>query len=407
MMRKSLFLVAVALLFGSTAFAQEDTGYKDDTISVKAYRLKLENKPKVAWVVTEYFKLGRFYIAYQPADGTIPLKATSPVIAGGGKVTDGRRTTGPNDKFGYFGDSLGKKNELLSEELVPNTDYVYWLIGTDINDPSKEYKSPQQAFKTTPLEGLKNGLLTDESSQFGLSSVDFKGVIGKAKEGGIAYIEYGTEPSKLDIKTKAKSFSKGEDVWYSAVTQLLLPGATYYYRLAADYKDGDKAKGNTLSVNLKPITEDPKNPCGLEFSRPLPAAPFAIRLSEDIAVMCSAIRLGPSVGAGLTKGGAVEDTLVCPEQFPRNLNTNALDLTIPKINVGIVIEKKGPGFLRTSDDVRFMEWDVWAKKGEEGTQQPLRQGSQKYWAINWNPKEQSLIVWIFCSKNWSAPNTFK
>ena len=160
-MRKSLFLAAVALLFGSTAFAQEDKGYKDDTISVKAYRLKLENKPKVAWVVTEYFKLGRFYIAYQPADGTIPLKATSPVIAGGGKVTDGRRTTGPNDKFGYFGNSLGKKNELLSEELVPNTDYIYWLIGTDINDPSKEYKSPQQAFKTTPLEGLKNGLLTD------------------------------------------------------------------------------------------------------------------------------------------------------------------------------------------------------------------------------------------------------
>jgi hypothetical protein len=47
-MRKSLFLAAVALLFGSTAFAQEDKGYKDDTISVKAYRLKLENKPKVA-----------------------------------------------------------------------------------------------------------------------------------------------------------------------------------------------------------------------------------------------------------------------------------------------------------------------------------------------------------------------
>jgi len=45
-MRKSLFLVAVALLFGSTAFAQEDTGYKDDTISVKAYRLKLETSPK-------------------------------------------------------------------------------------------------------------------------------------------------------------------------------------------------------------------------------------------------------------------------------------------------------------------------------------------------------------------------
>jgi len=61
-MRKSLFLVAVALLFGSTAFAQEDTGYKDDTISVKAYRLKLENKPKVAWVVTEYFKLEDFIL---------------------------------------------------------------------------------------------------------------------------------------------------------------------------------------------------------------------------------------------------------------------------------------------------------------------------------------------------------
>jgi hypothetical protein len=405
-MRKSLFLAAVALLFGSTAFAQE--GYKDDTISVKAYRLKLENKPKVAWVVTEYFKLGRFYIAYQPADGTVPLKATSPVIAGGGKVTDGRRTTGPNDKFGYFGDSLGKKNELLSDELVPNTDYKYWVIGTDINDPNKQYKSPQLAFKTTPLEGLKNGLLTDESYQAGRSSATFKGVIGKAKEAGIAYIEYGSDPSKLDLKTKEKSFSKGEDVWYSSVAELLLPGATYYYRLAAKYKDGDTAQGNILGFTLKPITEDPRNPCGWDFSAPLLTdQPVPIRLSEDIAVMCKAHDLGASVGYGLTKGGAVEDTLVCPEQFPRNLNTNALDLTIPKINVGIVIEKKGPGYMRTSEDVRFNEWDVWAKKGVEGTQQPLRQGSQKYWAINWNPKPQKLAVWIFCSKNWSAPNTFK
>ena len=52
---KAYFLLQSRYYFGSTAFAQEDKGYKDDTISVKAYRLKLENKPKVAWVVTEYF----------------------------------------------------------------------------------------------------------------------------------------------------------------------------------------------------------------------------------------------------------------------------------------------------------------------------------------------------------------
>ena len=38
---KAYFLLQSRYYFGSTAFAQEDKGYKDDTISVKAYRLKL------------------------------------------------------------------------------------------------------------------------------------------------------------------------------------------------------------------------------------------------------------------------------------------------------------------------------------------------------------------------------
>jgi len=49
----------------------------------------------------------------------------------------------------------------------------------------------------------------------------------------------------------------------------------------------------------------------------------------------------------------------------------------------------------------------WADKGEEGQQQPVRQGSQPYSATNWNPSPQQLIVWIYCSSNWSDPDKFK
>lgn len=392
----------LAALFISVEPGKEDQGYTDDTISVTPYRLKLADPPKVAFVVRVYDGgLSMFYIAYQPKDASIPLKLTSPVAVGGG--TDGRRFASGNDKFGYFGDYLGNKDELVSDGLVPNTEYVYWLKGKYRDDPNKEYKSPDLAFKTTPLAGLKMGLLTDEASQYGKSSIKFAGAIGKAKDNGVAYIEYGTNPSKLDQKTKEKSFSKGEDVWYSAVGDLVLPGATYYYRLAADYMGGDTAKGSTLNVKVKDVTVNAGNPCeGIAWGRA-----FAYRLSEDLVVVCNKHGLGPSVGVGLTKGGAVEDQLVCPEQFPRNLNTNPFDFKIPKTDVGLSWEKAGPGFWRSSEDVRFNDWQVWVTKGDQGQQQPLRRGSQKYSAINWNPKEQTLFVWIYCSSNWSSPNTFK
>jgi hypothetical protein len=135
--------------------------------------------------------------------------------------------------------------------------------------------------------------------------------------------------------------------------------------------------------------------------------PLAYRLSEDLAVVCKAHSLGPSFGPGLTKGGAVEGQLVCPEQFSRNLNTKPVDFKIPKTDIGLSWEQEGVGFWRSSVDVRFNDWQIWAKRGYEGQQQPVRQGSQGYSAINWNPNEQKLIVWIYCSSNWASPNTFK
>lgn len=379
----------------------EDQGYSDDTIRVMAFRLKLAEPPKVAFMAWVYGEFAKFNIEYQPKDLSLPLNSTPDIVI---SQKDGRRYSGQYDKYGYFGDALGGKNELLSEALVPNTEYVYRLVGK--NKDGKDYKSPDLTFKTMPLPGLKMGLLTDQASQRGISSLNFAGAIGKAKEDGVAYIEYGINPTKLDQKTKEKSFSKGEDVWYAAIGDLVQPGATYYYRLASDYRDGDTAKGNTLSVKVKDIAINPEYPCFAPI-KPMPSD-ATIRLSEDLVVVCKGYDVGPSVSHDLIhKGGYVDDQLVCPEQFPRNLNTKSFDFKIPKTEIGLSWEQAGPGFWRSSEDLRFNDWKVWAKKGYEGQQQPARQGTQNYSAINWNPKEQTMIVWIYCSKNWSAPNTFK
>lgn len=379
----------------------EDQGYSDDTIRVMAFRLKLADPPKVAFMAWVYGELAKFNIEYQPKDASLPLNRTPDVAVGG---TDGRRYADGMDKYGYFGDSLGRKNELLSEALVPNTEYVYRLVGK--YKDGKEYKSPDLTFKTMPLPGLKMGLLTDQASQRGISSLNFAGAIGKAKDDGVAYIEYGVNPTKLDQKTKEKSFNKGEDVWYATIADLVQPGATYYYRLAADYREGDTAQGNTLSIKAKDIAINPENPCFPPI-KPMPSD-ATIRLSEDLVVVCKGYDVGPSVSHDLIhKGGNVDDRLVCPEQFPRNLNTKSFDFKIPKTEIGLSLEQAGPGFWRSSEDLRFNDWKIWAKKGYEGQQQPVRQGTQNYSAINWNPKPQTMITWIYCSKNWSAPNTFK
>ena len=189
----------------------EDQGYSDDTVWVIPYRLKLANPPKAAFVARIYGDLSQFNIEYQPKDASLPLTKISDLTVG---LKDNRRFATPTDKYGYLGDPLGRKDELVSEELVPNTEYIYRLVGK--HKDGKEYKSPDLFFKTTPMPGLKMGLLTDEASQYGVSSINFAGAIGKAKEDGVAYIEYGTNPSRLDQRTKEKSFSKGEDAWYAA-----------------------------------------------------------------------------------------------------------------------------------------------------------------------------------------------
>jgi hypothetical protein len=374
---------------------KEDQDYADETIYVIPNRLKLADPPKVAFVASVYGDLSSFYIAYQPKDASVPLKKTSVVTIG---PNDGSWKSQAGDIYGRYGDSLGGKDQLVTEGLVPNTEYVYWLIGS--YKDGKEYKSPDLAFTTTPLAGLKMGLLTDEASQYGWSSIRFAGAIGKAKDNGVAYIEYGTNPSKLDQKTKEKNFSKGDDVLYSDVADLVQPATTYYYRLAADYMDGDKAKGNTLNVKSKDVTINAGNPCeGLAAGK----GPFAYRLSEDLVVACARVGF-----AGVCcKGSGQEGLLICPEQFPRNLNTNPFDFKIPKTDVGLSWEQAGVNFWRSSNNVRFNDWRVWATKGDQGQQQPLRRGSQPYNATNWDTNEQTMFVWIYCSSNWSAPNTFK
>lgn len=379
----------------------DDQGYADETIRVMAFRLKLADPPKVAFMAWVYGELVKFNIEYQPKDGSLPLIRTPDIALGG---TDGRRYAGAGDKYGYFGDAQGLKNELLSDALVPNTEYIFRLVGK-FKD-GKDYKSPDLTFKTMPLPGLNMGLLTDQASQKGASSLNFAGAIGKAKDDGVAYIEYGTHPTKFDQKTKAKSFDKGEDVWYAAIADLVLPGATYYYRLTADYKDGETATGKTLSIKAKDITINPENPC-FDPAMPLPSD-AAFRISEDLVLVCKGYHVPASVSHDLIhKGGLVDDQLVCPEEFPRNLNTKPLGFKIPKTEIGLSWEQAGPGYWRSSEDLRFNDWKIWEKNGYEGQQQPVRRGTQNYSAINWNPREQTMITWIYCSKNWSAPNTFK
>ena len=394
------------------AGAGEDQGFKDDTISFQSYRLKLANPPKVAFTAKVLGGLSSFYIAYQTADAAPNDQPKSTAVV---SIYDGdtrRYTQPPNiDPYGYYGDSQGKKDELVSGALVPDTAYVYWVVGKRKDDPSKEYTSPKIAFRTTPLPGLKMGVLTGEASQKSRPEktlLTLEGGIGQAKEDGVAYIEYGTNPKNLDQKTgdyqktKEKSFSKGDDVWYSADVNLVLPGATYYYRLAADYLGGETAQGNILSTKIKDVTIKTANPCEDIVPGDYPLV-GAARLSEDLAIVCARVWF-ESV---CCKGSGQEGLLICPEQFPRNLNTNVMDFTIPKINVGVKIEQKGVKFSRSSDNVRFNDWRVWGDKGQEGQQQPVRRGSQPYNATNWDVKGQTMFVWIFCSKNWSAPNTFK
>jgi hypothetical protein len=386
--------------------ASEDQGFKDDTIFVQSFRLKLADRPKVAFLARVFGGLSSFYIAYQTADAAPNDQPKNTAVV---RIYDGdtrRRTMSPtDDPYGYYGDAQGKKDELVSEALLPDTAYVYWLVGKRKDDPNKEYRSPKIAFKIAPLPGLKMGVLTGEASQASRPEktlLTLDGGIGQAKDDGNAYIEYGTNPKNLDQKTKEKSFSKGDDVWYSADVNLVVPGATYYYRLAADYMDGDTAKGNTLSTKVRNVTIKTENPCEEVAPGDYPLV-GAARLSEDLAIVCTRV----AFESVCCKGSGQEGLLICPEQFPRNLNTNPFDFKIPKTDVGLSWEQAGVGFWRSSNNVRFNDYRVWATKGNEGQEQPLRRGSQPYNATNWDTKAQTMFVWIYCSSKWSAPNTFK
>jgi hypothetical protein len=267
------------------------------------------------------------------------------------------------------------------------------------------YTSPKLNFKTDPVKGLKEGLLTGEASQESpeRTTVNFAGAIGNPKDDGVAYIEYGTDP-KPGHKTRKESFSNGEAFSYSADENLLQPGATYYYRLAADYVGGEHAQGGILKLKLTDLTLKPDNPCeGRMVPAPLQ---MATRLSDELAVVCAYAKL-PGSGSNGKMIYLVEGQLVCPEKFPRNLNTTPLDFKIPKVDIGVSIERQGVGFWRSSVDFRFNDPLIWAQKGEAGQQEPVRQGFQKYSAGNWNREPQSLVVWIYCSSNWSEPSTFK
>jgi hypothetical protein len=378
--------------------------YEDDEIVVQPFRLMLENPPKVAFVVRVFASLSSFYIAYQRADAapSDPPKVTAAVTVGPG---DTRAMTMASDKQGFYGNAFGLKDELISEALAPDTEYVYWLVGKYRDVSNKSYTSPKLNFKTVPLQGLnlEEGILTGEASLLypGRTTVVFAGGIGKPKGDGVAYIEYGTNPNQMDHKTSAQGFSEGNGISYRIEENLLQPQTKYFYRLVAEYANGQKVRGGTMSVTFPNLPFKKENPC--EGRLQLAPDQMATRLSENLVVVCSSHQLAGS----LYQGSGIEGQLVCPEQFPRNLNTTPLDLKIPKVDIGVSIERKGVGFMRSSDDVRFNDAMFWQQQGEEGQQQPVRQGSQKYAAINWTPQTQTLIVWIYCSNNWSQPNTFK
>ncbi len=105
----------------------------------------MADPPKVAFVASVYGDLSSFYIAYQPKDASVPLKKTSVVTIG---PNDGRELSSANDIYGHYGDYLGRKDQLVTDGLVPNTEYAYQVIGK--YKDGKEYKSPQLAFKTAP-----------------------------------------------------------------------------------------------------------------------------------------------------------------------------------------------------------------------------------------------------------------
>lgn len=388
----AMLFVLIASGLGIRQVYAADGSAQDNVVHVSAWRLQLGDPPKVTFMVKVLGDLASFFIAYQPVDSEPgdPPKTTPEI------------TVDPNDTRKQYGDYLAG-SILNSEALAPDAEYVFWLVGTYRDVARKLHTSPKGKFTIEPIKGLKEGLLTGQARQTDKdkTTVTFEGYIGKPKDDGVAFIEYGTNPNRLDSKTREKYFAKEDSVFYRDEEHLLQPDTTYFYRFVVDYANQETARGGILNIKLAKLNYKKNNPCE---GRMLPAPYYmATRLSEDLAVVCSIHNLSPSI----YKGSGVYGQLVCPAQFPRNLNTTALDLTIPKVEIPVSIEQKGVSFWRSTVDVRFDEWMFWAQKGEEGQQDPVRQGSQKYEASNWSPQPQTLVVWIYCSSNWSAPNSFR
>ncbi len=387
----ALFLVSALGFSTRPIYAAADKEIRNNEVAVRIERLKKVEPPKVTFLVKLQGDFANFYIAYQPANAK----------PGDSPMTTPYTIVDPKDTRKQFGSPHGGTLDTLA--LAPGTEYEYWLVGTYRDIANKLYISPKGTFSNEIPKGLKDGILTEPAMQpdKDVTTVTFEGAIGKPKEDGNAYIEYGNNPHRLERKTREKSFDKGAHFYYSIDESLLQPGLTYYYRFAADYADGTTAAGGTLNFKVADVSLNRDNPCSGRGSH----APLqkATRISENVAVVCS----GNGLAGSIFKGSGAQGQLVCPESFPRNLNTSTFTFTVPKVNVPVSIEQKGVGYWRSSVDVRFNDWMLWVDKGQEGQQDPLRQGSQKYDVTNWSPQPQTLVVWIYCSNNWAAPNTFK
>jgi hypothetical protein len=368
----------------------------DETIAVTPFRAKLADPPKVFFVASVFdSNLSTFYITYRPNAPGAATKQTAVVTVG----KSPNSISGPWDLYPRYGadgvgDPGGKRALQFTEALVANTTYVYQVNGK--YKDGKEYKSPELTFNTAPLPGFNMGLLTDLATPTERSSIGFTGGIGKPKAEGVVYIEYGTNPSTLGQKTKQTAFSNGEDVWYSAYVNLVEGGQTYFYRLAADYVNGESAKGATLSVKTKdyPII-DPGNPCRV-FKNETNPDWRVLRFSEDKVVVCQY----QTFADVWRQGSGQEGLLVCPEKFPHNLNTKPFNFKLPYLGTLVTWEEAGPGYWRSSINVRFNDWQVWKERGDKGQENPLRRGSQGYSATNFSTTPEEMYLWIYCSSKW-------
>lgn len=228
---------------------------------------------------------------------------------------------------------------------------------------------------------------------------------------GTARVHYGTAIDKLSDESASVNVSQGWKRVFIPIV-FLAPGVPNYYRVIISLSNGQKLESDIGRIEMPEFTNGMPvesvsgdswhgNPC--EFlqrrggeGRPSDSATF--RVSLDAAVTCGYATFHPSV----FKGSGQSGRLVCPARFARNLNWSKVEFTIPKIGLPLTFGS-GTEYARESVHVRFNQWISGANSGEEGNDQPLRQGFQKWDATNWTPYTQHMYQWIWCSDNFSAP----